>query len=68
MANDSVRITNMPDSGSPSRVAYDLAVRIWSGEHIGKASNENIRVGMLDLYAECLHAANGYRDVPKKPT
>lgn len=57
MAADSVKITNMPDGGSPQRVAYDLMSRIIHLE----AGQTNTRKAVLDLYAECLDAAHGYR-------
>ena len=61
MADQTVKITNL-DEGSPARVAYEMAVRIWIAE------TDNARVSrseFLDLYAECHYAARGYRDFKK---
>lgn len=44
-------ITNIV-SGSPERVAFDLATRIANTETVGTASYK--REAMLKLYAECL--------------
>lgn len=57
---------NIPDgSGSPTRVAYDLAMQIISDERMTIGSDKQDRKYVLDLYAECLHAANGFRDWTK---
>lgn len=63
---DSVRVTNLPESGNPQRVALDLAVKIHATEHpYGGAQPAAPRAYWLDLYAECLYAASGYRDRAK---
>lgn len=62
MADQSVKITNLPDSGSPQRVAYDLANRIWHAEHQpGSGTVQGFRSQFLDLFAECLDASVGAR-------
>ena len=60
MADQSMRITNLPDfdSGSPQRVALDLLKIIHSHEGRQAMKREDI----LDLYAHCLHATQGFRD------
>lgn len=57
MANDSVRVSNMPDSGSAERVAFDLLGKVMYAENRDDADRAHI----LDLYAECLYAARGFR-------
>ena len=49
---DDVKITNLPDRGTPERVAYDLFrfLRNLQGEQLDNA---------LDQYAKCLKAAKG---------
>ena len=42
-------------------VAYKLAMDIASREKLYENEN-SYRKNLLDLYAECLYAANGYRD------
>lgn len=57
---DSVNVANFPDSGSPARVAYDLMVYLQrSGVTTPQGQDKTTFV--LNLYAECLKAANGYR-------
>ncbi len=60
MAAQDMRVTNLPDSGSPERVALDMARQIASWE---SDSNRTVytRQGFLDLYRECLVAARGLR-------
>lgn len=62
MADQSMRVTNFPDSGSPERVAYDLLKMVFSHEGRQKMPRDEI----LDLYAECLYATRGFRDQPKR--
>lgn len=62
MADQSVRIANLPDSGSPQRVALELANTIKYAEH-GTSAPPSPRKYMLDLYAECLSAAWGNRPI-----
>jgi hypothetical protein len=51
MADQSVRVTNLPDSGSPCRIAYELMARISNGESAEKKAD--IRQYHLQLYKEC---------------
>lgn len=51
---DTVKVSNIPDSGSGQRVAFDLMERIANAEY--RESNmppENPRQYYLALYAEC---------------
>ena len=48
---DQVSVTNLPDGGSPSRVAFDLMVRIATRENTPSA--EEARAYYLKLYKEC---------------
>jgi hypothetical protein len=48
---DSVTVTNMPDSGSKHRVAFDLMVRIANKET--SPSPQDARQYFLKLYEEC---------------
>ena len=57
MADSSTRITNMPDGGSPERVAFDLMQIVRVNEGNGKMT----RTAILDLYTQCLDATKGYR-------
>lgn len=60
MADSTVRIQNMPDSGSAARVAYDLTKYLIN--HLPKAeSKEDGLNQILDLYADCYAAAQGQR-------
>jgi len=52
--SDSIRVTNLPDSGSPERVAFDLANKISLLEKC-----EKDRAYWLDLYHRCLSAVHG---------
>jgi hypothetical protein len=58
MADQKVRV----DSGSPERVAFDLASQLagWTS-----ATDKEVysRKGFLDLFAECLEAVHGRREV-----
>lgn len=51
MADQSVRVTNLPDSGSPARVAFDLMTRISNAE--GAEKKGDPRSYTLKLYEEC---------------
>lgn len=51
------------DSGSPQRVALDLARQIWAMEHSGKSFPTEARKPFLDLFAECLEASRGVREI-----
>lgn len=54
MADQTVRVTNLPDSGSPARVAYDLAMRIAAQENYGKSgATPNARAYYLELFKAC---------------
>ena len=60
---DPVRISNLPDSGSPHRVAYDLMVRIANAETAGGPNLK--REATLRLYAECLRTVhNAFYEAP----
>jgi len=52
--------------GSKEYIALKLLERVADHDRstIGSDQNKN---WVLDLYAECLYAANGFRDLPKKP-
>jgi len=49
------------NSGSPERVALELARQIWQFEKGNASSTQDDRAKLLDLYAECLRAAVGKR-------
>lgn len=55
MADQTLKITNLPDSGSPFRVAFDLMARIAQEEYLkrGSMSPENPREYFLELYKLC---------------
>lgn len=57
MADQSVKITNMPDSGSRENVAYKLwRDLIWA---LPEQNDWKDRINLhLDLYATCLQATN----------
>lgn len=59
MASESVRITNMPESGSAERVAFELLEKIMYHEEMSGSPRKHI----LDLYAECVSAAHGHRKI-----
>jgi hypothetical protein len=66
MAED-VKVTNLHDSGSPARVALELARLINDYEYgYGSKPPENPREYWLDLYADCLWATRGHRDAKSK--
>lgn len=48
--SDRVSITNLPDSGSPERVAYDLMMAVARNEN-----QEKTRDYFLNLYSETIH-------------
>jgi hypothetical protein len=52
---DDVRITNLPDSGSPERVAYDLAFLILRTASPVDYSQTRV----LDTFADCLKVVRG---------
>lgn len=52
MADQSIRITNLPDPGSPERVAFDLMDKIRAVEGGYRSKGE-----ILQLFKECLHVA-----------
>lgn len=54
MADQSVKITNIPDSGSRHRVAFDLMVRIATAEPgTGSEKPGGPRAYYLALFREC---------------
>lgn len=57
---DDVRITNLPDSGSPARVAFDLLLFL-NRSGVNAPAGQDRRAFVLDLYAECLNATAGHR-------
>lgn len=61
---DSVTVKNLPDSGSPERVAFDLMTRIANAETSKTGSSPaQPRDYHLDLYSECLHVVrHGVRE------
>lgn len=59
---ESVTVTNFPDSGSPSRVAYDM-MTYMQRSGVKTPEGQDKRKFILDLYAECLDATNGRRRV-----
>tara|TARA_R100000750_G_C2297258_1_gene77355 strand:- start:335 stop:511 length:177 start_codon:yes stop_codon:yes gene_type:complete len=48
-------------ANTKEEVAYKLTMDIASREKLYE-SNDTYREKLLDLYAECLYATNGYRD------
>lgn len=50
------------DDGSAESIAYKLMYDVSSIEGGLKSRKQ-----LLDTYAECLHAAKGYREFPKGP-
>ncbi len=58
MADQSMRITNLPESGSPERIAIELMRTIITQE---KWDGFQTRKPILDLYSECLRATRGTR-------
>lgn len=52
---ESVSVTNMPDSGSPARVAFDLMSRIAQAEFMqrGNKHPDNAREYYLELFSKC---------------
>lgn len=59
MSDQTVRITNLPDTSAKERVAFDLMQKVLSEEYESVPAPD--RKHILDLYAECLYAASGYR-------
>lgn len=53
-------VTVESDSGSPQRVAKELWQRIAAKENLFEKGD---RKALLDLYAECLDATRGYRQL-----
>ena len=51
MADQTVRVANLPDSGSAQRIAMELTRMIANNE--SKVTAENARQYYLDLYAAC---------------
>ena len=47
------------DSGSPEKVALDLAQ--WIAEETRGSETYKTRAAMLDLYAECIYATRSHR-------
>jgi hypothetical protein len=58
MADQPVSVTNLPDSGSPSRVAFDLMSRIAHAESIARGNRppDNARDYFIELFKECRKA------------
>ena len=61
MADQTIRLSNIPPTLAKERVAYDLYIDVLRVEK--SQSEERTRKYLLDLYAECLHATNGYRSI-----
>lgn len=57
MADQSVSVTNMPDSGSRENVAYKLWKDLRYHLPDKKDWQENVNLS-LDLYSSCLNATN----------
>lgn len=55
---EQVTVTNMPDSGSPEKVAYDL-YRYLSGILPKGREGEDRILQHLQLYSACLHTVQG---------
>lgn len=55
---ETVRVSNMPESGTPARVAYDLWVALNAVLPQERDAKKRIEMN-LNLYAECLNAAHG---------
>lgn len=55
MADQSVSVTNLPDSGSPSRVAFDLMIRIANAEP-SERRKDDPRGYYISLFKECRSA------------
>lgn len=60
MADQSIKVANMPDSGSPQRVALELT-RLCMDQEGWEAFKT--RGSILDLYTECFRAAQGVRPI-----
>lgn len=62
MADQTVKISNLPDSGSPERVAYDLwnDLRALSNKKTADETFSDYAARRLALYAQCLNAAKGH--------
>lgn len=54
---DAVRITNLPDSGSPERVAYDLWLALRHNFNDRSTPQDTVRI-QLALYSQCLNAVS----------
>lgn len=52
-------------ANAKERVAFELMEKIFNDEY--EKGQKLDRVKILDLYAECLHAASGNRKYPGKP-
>ena len=59
MADQTVKISNLPDKGSREAVAFDLAKYIREAEWSERQTFS--RDEFLDLYSDCLHVTSGYR-------
>ncbi len=62
MADQTVKISNLPSEGSAERVAYDLYLQLRTMAKYPSAK------GHLDLYAECLEATRAERTGWQKTT
>ncbi|KJS07892.1 MAG: hypothetical protein VR78_19020 [Hoeflea sp. BRH_c9] len=60
---EDVRITSVPDT-SAAKVGYDLFIMLLEWDQIPNEPQAR-KKAILDLYAECRHAAAGYRSLPK---
>lgn len=61
MADQTVRVSNFPPSSSKERIALELYVEVSRIEHQDR--QKRTRKEILDLYAECLQATSGLRDI-----
>lgn len=59
MADQSVRITNLPDAGSPEAVAYEMWLKLrFQYELAGKGLDKEFA-----LFHACVLAVRGYKDI-----
>ncbi|MEG3084028.1 hypothetical protein U1707_10280 [Sphingomonas sp. PB2P12] len=58
---DTVRVSNMPDSGSPAAVAWEMAKYLRN--YLPETTDPEAKIkAYLDLYADCHYAARGNRN------
>lgn len=57
MADQTVKIANMPDAGSREAVAFELAKYVWDAEWTEARKFD--RLEFLTLYHECFRVVSG---------